>query len=640
MDEESSSAGKPADMKSFVRALLLASALTAVVPAVALAAPREVAPIMTTADSVDDQTYARPREARVTNVDLDLVADFDSQTMRGTAALDVLAAPGAREIVLDALDLTVTKVTDGKGKALPFTLGAKDGDKGAPLTVTLNGARRVVVTYSSSKGALALQWLPPELTAGKTRPFLYSQGQAILNRSWIPTQDSPGVRQTWTARIVVPEGMTAVMSGEKLTPNGEPAGEGKRAFRFRMSHPTAPYLIAIAVGDIAFKPLGARTGVYTEPAMMDRAAAELSDTEKMVEAAESLYGPYRWGRYDVLVLPPAFPYGGMENTTLTFLTPTFITGDKANVSLVAHELAHSWSGNLVTNATWKDIWLNEGFTSYVENRMMEAIYGRERAEIEADLSWDELNEAVKDAETPEAITLYGAGTGVEYIKGSAFLQTLEHAVGRERWDTYLRGYFDRFAFKPQTTAGFLADLREHLVKGDAALEARLQLDEWVYKPGIPSNAYHVAAPALLKVDAARDAFLAGGPASDLPGKTWTTQEWKRFLDGLPRKLTAGQMKALDDAFQLSASTNAYVRSAWLELVVANRYEPGLASLEQFLGGVGRGLFIRPLYVGLIKDRDWGLPKAKAYFAESRDTYHPSISAEFERRIKAAEEGSK
>ncbi len=621
-------------MSPMLRGLAAALTLCCCAPSAALATPA-VAPILTTADAVDGQTWAQPRIARVTHVDLDLVTDFDTKTVSGTAALDVRAAPGATEIVLDAWDLTIVSVTDADGGKLSWALGAADGDKGAPLTVQLNSARRIIVTYRSGAAA-ALQWLPPELTAGKAKPFLYSQGQATLNRSWIPTQDSPGIRQTWTARIVVPDDLTAVMSGEMLTPTGEAAGPGKRAFRFRMQHPTAPYLIALAVGDIAFRPLGERTGVYTEPSMMDRAAAELVDTGKMVEAAEALYGPYRWGRYDVLVLPPAFPYGGMENTNLTFLTPTFITGDRANVGLVAHELAHSWSGNLVTNATWNDIWLNEGFTSYVENRLMEALYGPERAEIEADLGWDQLQRAIASAEDPSVITLHGAGTGVEYIKGEAFLRTLEHAFGRARWDSYLRGYFDRFAFQPQTTAGFLADLRAQLVKGDADLEAKLQLDAWVYQPGIPSGAYHKPSPALLKVDEARAAFLAGGPASAVPGKAWTTQQWKRFLDGLPRKLTAAQLNDLDGAFALSASTNAYIRSAWLELVVANRYAPGLASLERFLGSVGRGLFIRPLYIGLLKDKDWGVPLARTYFDQSKTTYHPSIAAEFERRLKAAE----
>jgi hypothetical protein len=266
---------------------------------------------------------------------------------------------------------------------------------------------------------------------------------------------------------------------------------------------------------------------------------------------------------------------------------------------------------------------------------MEALYGPERAGIEADLSWDELQRAVASRPAAE-VTLFGSGTGVEYIKGEAFLRTLEHAFGRDRWDAYLRGYFDRFAFRPQTTAGFLADLREHLVKGDAALEATLQLDEWVFKPGIPSGAWHEASPALLTVDAARTAFLAGGPAAAIPGKGWTTQEWKRFLDGLPRQLTPAQLAALDGAFGLSDSSNAYLRSAWLELVVANRYAPALPSLETFLASNGRGLFLNPLYNGLIKDKAWGLPLARRYFDEAKGGYHPALAASIARRIAAAE----
>ncbi|HVI31812.1 M1 family metallopeptidase [Phenylobacterium sp.] len=616
------------------RVLLLAAALS-LGAAPALAKVRPVAPILTTPDAVDTQSYAEPRKARVTHVDLDLAVDFAGRTLSGTAALDVLAQPGVDEVVLDALDLRIEKVTTPAGKPLAWRLGAKDGDKGAPLTVQLGGAKRIVVTYAAAPEASALQWLPPELTAGKARPFLYSQGQPTLNRSWFPTQDSPGVRQTWTARLVVPEDLMAVMSGERLTPNGEPAGAGKRAYRFRMVHPVPTYLVALAVGDLAFRDLGRRTGVYAEPAMLDRAAFELADTEKMVEAAEALYGPYRWGRYDVLVLPPAFPYGGMENTTLTFLTPTFITGDRANVGLVAHELAHSWSGNLVTNATWPDVWLNEGFTSYVENRIMEAIYGRERAVIEADLAWDGLQADIAElgGPTDPRTRLYGEPGGqIDYFKGETFLRTLETLVGRARWDAYLRGYFDRHAFQPQTTAGFLADLRKHLVKGDAALEAKLQLDAWAYGPGLPDNAVHLSSPKLAEVDRSVKAFAEGAPAASLPATAWTTQEWQRFLNNLPRKLTAAQLADLDRAFSLSASTNGYVRSAWLELVIANRYEPGLPSLRAFLASVGRGLFVNPLYTGLMRQGDWGQALARQYFAEAKATYHPSLAARIARTV--------
>lgn len=602
------------------------------------AAPAAVAPILTTPDAVDSETYARPQVARVTHVALDLVADFERKEMRGTATLDILAMRNAREIILDDKGLVIDSITDERGRPLRWTVGASDENKGAPLTVQIGTARRIVVTYKSQPDAGALGWLAPELTAGKAKPFLYSQGQAIENRSWIPTQDSPGIRQTWEASITVPADLVAVMSAERLTPEGEPAGEGMKRYRFRMDHPVPPYLIALAIGDLAFQPLGPRTGVYAEPATLARVAAELDDTERMVDAAESLYGPYRWGRYDMLVLPPSFPYGGMENPTLTFLTPTIFTGDKANVDVVAHELAHSWSGNLVTNATWPDGWLNEGFTTYFENRIDERVYGPERAAVLADLSWDDLQRDLAKAR-PAATKLRGdpgdeAGE-LAYNKGSTFLRTIEHAVGRERWDAYLTSYFDRHAFQPQTTAGFLADLRANLIKGDAALEAQLQLDQWAYGVGLPDNAVHVRSATLEQVDQSIAQVKAGAPVAGLPYANWGTQEWLRFLNGLPREMPQARLAELDGAMGLSASPNAYVRSAWLALALGNRYEPAVASAEEFLPRIGRMLLIRPVYQALVGQGDWGRPIAQRIFEGARAGYHPITAGAVERILSPA-----
>ncbi len=624
-------------MRVAVRGFLMACAVSAFAPQVVLAAERVVAPILTTADARDAKSYAQPLVARVSHVDLDLTVDFASRTISGVARLDIEAKPGASAVVLDDLGLDIVSVKDGNGRDLVWSVGESDPELGAPLTIQLSGARSIVISYASRPEARALQWLEPSLTAGKRRPYLFSQGQDINNRSWIPTQDSPGIRQTWSARIVVPEGMTAVMSGERLTPEGEPAGEGRRAFRFKMDHSIPPYLIAIAVGDLAYRELGPRTGVYTEPEMLDRAAYELADTEKMITTAEKLYGPYRWGRYDVLVLPPSFPFGGMENPTLTFLTPTFITGDRANVGLVAHELAHSWSGNLVTNATWPDTWLNEGFTTYFENRIMEALYGAPRAQMEADLDWGEMQADILEAGGPTAdgTKLYGeTGGQLAYFKGAVFLRTIEAIVGRARWDAYLRSYFDRHAFQPQTTAGFLKDLRANLITGDAALEAKLDLDRWAYEGGLPSNAVHVKSEALARVDAQIAMFEAGAPASRLSAGAWTTQEWQRFLNNLPRKLSKAQLDDLDTTLKLSDSSNAYIRSAWLELAIANRYEPALPSLEAFLTSIGRGLLIRPLYAGLMKQGDWGRPIARSVFEKARPTYHPTVAESIEKMLSA------
>jgi leukotriene-A4 hydrolase len=612
-------------------AFLLVSCQTETAPPPAEQAA-EIAPILDTPDAVDAHSYAKPLEARVANVDLDLALDFETRRVGGTAALDVIARPGVRELILDSKGLEIAGVTDADGKPLQWKLGASDPDKGAPLTVALpgDGKQRIVVKYSARPDAAALQWLTPEQTAGKKHPYLLSQGQPTLNRTWIPTQDSPGIRQTWSARVTAPEPLKVVMSGERLTPDGEPDGEGRRAYRFRMDKPVAPYLIAIAAGDLAFRELGPRTGVWTEPAMLDRAAAELADTEKMVEAAEKLYGPYRWGRYDVIVLPPSFPYGGMENPTLTFLTPTFIAGDKSLVGLVAHELAHSWSGNLVTNATWADSWLNEGFTSYFENRIMEAIYGAKRAAQEAALSFDDMAEAfAEEGMTGPKTPLHlapaeanpdGGASGIIYDKGAIFLRTMEKLLGRERFDAWLRSYFDRYAFQPMTSAKFLADFRQNLVQGDQALEGKLLLDQWVYEPGLPANVARPSPAAFATVDKAVAAFASGGPAPAEFGG-WTTAEQIRFINSLPRQLPAARLDDLNARLGLNEAGNNEVLFAWLDLAVANRYQPAVPALETFLTVQGRRKFVRPLIEALAKDETWGRPIAVRVYAKARPSYH-------------------
>ncbi len=601
----------------------------------------EVAPILDTPEARDSQSYARPLEARVTHVALDLKADFAAKRIAGTATLDVQAKPDSKAIVLDSKGLEVKSVTDGDGKPLRYALGKADPELGAPLTVELGGAKQIRIAYVSAPDAEALQWLTPEQTAGKKQPFLFSQGQAILNRSWIPTQDSPGIRQTWEARIVVPEPLRVVMSGERLTPEGEAAPGGGRAFRFRMDKPVAPYLIALAAGDIAFQSLGPRTGVYAEPATIRAAAAELVDTEKMVAAAERLYGPYRWGRYDMIVLPPAFPYGGMENPTLTFLTPTFLAGDRSLVGLVAHELAHSWSGNLVTNAVWPDSWLNEGFTSYFENRIMEALYGPGRAGQEAALSFADMESAFAELGTaapgtrlhnPDE-TVEGGSSGIVYDKGALFLRTMERIVGRERFDSWLRSYFDRHAFQPMTSARFLADLRANLVKGDKALEEKLKLDEWVYRPGLPANAARPDPKAFAPVDAALGGFKGGGPAPGALWARWTTAERLRFLNGLPRALPPQRLAELDRALGLTESGNAETLFAWLQLALANRYQPAVPAAERFLMSMGRRKFVAPLFETLAKQGEWGRPIATGIYARARPTYHSVTTGTVDKTLK-------
>jgi aminopeptidase N len=422
------------------------------------------------------------------------------------------------------------------------------------------------------------------------------------------------------------------MSAESLTPEGVISGDD-RTFEFRLTQAITPYLIALAVGDIHFQSLGSRSGVYTEPPVLKPAAFEFADLEQMVKTAESLLGPYRWGRYDLLVLPPSFPFGGMENPRLTFATPTVIAGDRSLVSLVAHELAHSWSGNLVTNATWSDFWLNEGVTTYVEGRIMEAMYGSARARILEALGWRELQDEIKRLGGPSSpdtvlhVDLKGrdpddGATQIPYEKGAALLRLIELTVGRPAFDTYLRSYVDRHAFQSMTTAAFLEDVRAHLVRGDSALEAKLQLDEWVYKPGLPANAVEPRSEALTRVQADAAAFAAGTPAASLKAKAgaWSTQEWQYFLGRLPDTLSPMQLADLDKTFALTRTGNSEILFAWLRIAIRHHYEPAMPALERFLTTQGRRKFLRPLYEDL-SAQPWGQPLAKRIYARARPMYH-------------------
>ena len=588
----------------------------------------------------DIHSYARPEIARVNHVSLDMTADFEARTLSGTALLEVTAEPGAAEIVLDVRDLDIHAVRSNAGP-LAYRLGEVDPILGQALTVTLPSIQpgqraAILIDYSTRPEAAALQWLTPAQTAGGRQPYLFSQGQAILTRTWVPTQDSPGIRQTWDARIAAPSDLKVVMSAEAVG-GGEPAGPGRTAWRFREPNPVPPYLIAIGVGDVAFRAIDERTGVWTEPSQLAAAHDEMIPTAAMVDAAERLYGPYRWGRYDLLILPPSFPFGGMENPRLTFATPTIIAGDRSLVSLVAHELAHSWSGNLVTNATWADFWLNEGFTVYFENRIMEAVEGRDRALMLQSLGWGDLQSTLAGlppADTRLKLDLAGRDpddgmTDVAYEKGAAFLHTIERIVGRDRFDAWLKGYFERNAFRPMTTERFLEDIRAHLVT-TPELERQLMMDAWIYQPGMPSNWQPPVSTAFVPVDAAARAFFADkGPASAIPWAGWSTQERQRFLAWRPDNLrdgadwlTEAQLADLEATLDLRDEGNAEVLFGWLQIAVQHRYQPAVPTLEKFLTTMGRRKFVLPLFQSLWAEGDWGRPIATRIYARARPGYHP------------------
>lgn len=584
----------------------------------------------------DIHSYADPETIKVTNVDLDWTVSFDKKTLQGSATLTVLPMIKGTKLplILDTRDLQIERAessTDGKKfTKADFKLGAADKILGAPLTVEVPSTVRFVrVFYSTSPNASGLQWLAPAQTAGKKQPFMFSQAQAIHARSFIPIQDSPQIRITYSARVRTPKNLLAVMSAEGNSQTSDRNGD----YKFKMTKPIPPYLIAIAVGDLQFQSLGKRTGVYTEPSMLAKSASELSDTEKMVEATEKLFGAYRWGRYDLLVLPPSFPFGGMENPMLTFATPTILAGDKSLVSLVAHELAHSWSGNLVTNATWRDFWLNEGFTTYLERRIIEAVYGAPRREMEAILGRRTLEEellAFEDADEILHIDLKGRDpddgmTQVPYEKGALFVRHLEETVGRANFDKFLRQYFDNHAFQSITTETFVAYLNKNLLAKNSKIAAA-DVNEWIYKSGLPSNAPQPKSDAFGKVETQVNAWLKNDiTASRIQSKDWTTQEWLHFLTKLPETIGADRLAELDKTFNLTNTGNSEIAFQWLLMSIKNKYTAADAKLEEFLTTIGRRKFVRPLYDELAKTPE-GKKRADQIYAKARSGYHPITQA--------------
>ncbi len=610
----------------------------------------------------DVHSYANPLAVRVRHVDLDWDVLFDQKILKGTTTLTVERTSQTDPLILDTRDLKIERVeTSSNGlqyAPATFDVGTSDKILGAPLTIPLPArATRVRIHYSTSPGASGLQWLAPAQTAGKKDPFMFTQSQAIHARSWIPLQDTPAVRVTYNARVRTPQNLLAVMSAEN---DARTPRDGD--YTFRMRQPIPSYLIALAVGDLRFRSLGARTGVYAEPQVIDGAARELSDTEKMVVATERLYGPYRWGRYDILVLPPSFPFGGMENPRLTFATPTILAGDKSLVALIAHELAHSWSGNLVTNATWRDFWLNEGFTVYLERRIQEAVYGRARARMEAALGLRDLQEEIATLEDRDEILhvdLKGRDpdegfTDVPYEKGALFLLHLEQTFGRTRFDSFLRGYFDKFAFQSITTEQFLAYLKQNLVDKYPTKTPPVPVDEWITKPGLPASAPKPTSPAFARVEEEAKRWLRGEiKATQIPAARWTTHETLHFLkfvqsalepppsSGGPAGASGTQlsqtertrlMGEVDRAFNLTRSGNSEIAFQWLMMSIQNKYEPGYPRLEEFLLSVGRRKFIRPLYQELAKTPE-GRERALAIYRRARATYHPIAVTSIDQDLK-------
>jgi leukotriene-A4 hydrolase len=570
----------------------------------------------------DPHSYADLGQGKIAHVDLRIKVDFDAHLLKIEADYQ-LAEPLSGSFFLDTAGIDLQKAIAGD-RVLEWEFDEQDKLLGERLHLKgLDSVSSFTLTFNTSNQARALQWLPGAQTAGRKHPFLYSQCQAIHARSVFPCQDTPSVRFTYSAEVEVPRALTAVMAAEQV--QDRESGES-RIFQFRMPQPIPSYLFAIGAGHLVFRGLGPRTGIYAEPQLIEAAAWEFADNEAKIEEAEKLLGPYLWGRYDLLILPPSFPYGGMENPRLTFLTPTAILGTRGQTFLITHELAHAWTGNLVTNATWEDFWLNEGWTTYAETRITEVLEGKEIADLMAVYDEQRLFEVMERVGWDSDLTrLKLPSTGIDpdaattiipYYKGSFFLKECEYVVGRERFDAFIQKYMATFQFQSLTTEAFLEFLKQELPE----VFDKVNVQQWIYEPGLTENRRRPGSPLYDQVKHVLEAYRQGLRPTREQAAGWNRYQVLSFLQALPKQIPVEDCAYLEEILELENKNDAANYSYFYATCIHSGYQDILPRVEEFIGRIGRMLYLLPIFRAMIAS-EWARPHARHILEAVRERHH-------------------
>mmetsp|Transcript_1513 Transcript_1513/g.2166 ORF Transcript_1513/g.2166 Transcript_1513/m.2166 type:complete len:641 (-) Transcript_1513:278-2200(-) len=621
---------------------------------------------MTTAIGTDPSSFANLHEVRVKHINMDLDVRFDTKTIDGFVQLDAtIEETGACQLCLDTRDLTLHQVVlmegENVGGALEYKVAEETKALGSKLTVKLPSSLskgdsvRVGIKYSTSPTCTAVQFLDPKQTAEGTHPYLFSQCQAIHARSLLPCQDTPGAKMSYSATVWVPEELTALMSAIPVDiPQSETTAKGhrngsvaKKAFSFEQKVPIPSYLLALAAGKLESREIGPRSRVWSEASMVAAGEYEFADTEKYLVAAESIAGDYVWGRYDILLLPPSFPYGGMENPCLTFVTPTLLAGDRSQANVIAHEIAHSWCGNLVTNRTWEHFWMNEGFTVFLERKILGRMFGEPMLQFHALSGLTDLGNEIKSfGEDPKGYTQLipnlsdggdpdDAFSTVPYEKGFNFLYYLQTTVGGgKNFEPFFQKFIQNHAYGTVDTDTFKADFLKHF--SDVKAVENIDWKEWLYGKGMPpvenqfDQALALQAKALSEKWHFGDVLGIGSGSFEEQStedmKEWPGEQVVAFLESLHslrsmKPLHSSTAATLDSLYKLSSSKNSEILFAWFKIAIHAEYTPALPALTAFLTKQGRMKYVRPLYRALFASK-MGKQIALDTFKTHCEEYHP------------------
>jgi leukotriene-A4 hydrolase len=583
----------------------------------------------------DPTSYADLTQGKIHHIDFHIGVDFIYRSLYVEATYQMQESIHG-SLYLDSFQIDL-KDAHTNGRELEWEFDKHDPALGERLH--LKGFDRessFTLLFGTSPEARALQWMNASQTEGGKHPFLFSQCQKSNARSIFPCQDTPSVRFTYSAEVEVPKELTAVMAAEQAR-----GPEGTGMYIFDMPQPVPSYLFAIAVAHLEFRELGPRTGIYAEPEVIDAAAWEFAETEQTMIEAEKLLGPYLWGRYDLLILPPSFPFGGMENPRLTFLTPTAIIGTRGQASLVTHELAHAWTGNLVTNATWQDFWLNEGWTTYAEMRITEILEGKEVTDLNAVYEEKQTFETMHHVGMDSPFTCLKLPrdvgdtdmftAGLSYTKGCFFLKECEYAVGRERFDAFIQTYMKSFPFQSLTTEQFLDFLNAELPD----VFEKVDVQAWIYKPGMPDTWHKPQSHLYDEVEGALRDLKQGKLPTQEQVKNWHRYQILLFLQGLPKTLPVEQCKQLEQILELEKRNDGHFYSYFYAVCISSGNQEIMPRLENFVERIGRMLYVLPVIRAML-EIDWTRERVRPLLERLRGKHHPVTVAAIERLLKQAE----
>ncbi len=585
----------------------------------------------------DPTTYTDLAQGQIKHIDFHMGVNFSTRTLEIEANYQ-MEEPVQGSLYLDSFKINL-KEARAKDRPLEWEFDTRDDVLGERLHLKgLESVSTFTLAFQTSTEARALQWLTASQTAGGNYPFLFSQCQAIHARSVFPCQDTPSVRFTYSADVEVPQGLVAAMAAEQAGVRRE---SGRTIFSFEMPQPIPSYLFALAVGNLTFRKLGLRTGIYAEPEIIEAAAWEFAENEIKLNEAEKLLGPYLWGRYDVLVLPPSFPYGGMENPRLTFLTPTAILGTRGHTSLITHELAHAWTGNLITNATWQDFWLNEGWTTYAETRITEVLEGKEVTDLHEvydekrlfailehlgrDSSYTCLKLPANEKDADQFTTI------IPYYKGCFFLEECEYAVGRERFDAFIQKYMARFQFQSLTTEAFLDFLKAELPE----VFEKVNVHQWIYEPGLPEERHKPQSRLYDEVKRVLDDYQQGIKPTREQVQNWHRYQILSFLQALPRKIPVEDCQYFEDILDLEKRNDVALFHHFYVIAIASGYQAILPHIERFMEKIGRMLYVLPV-VRAMSEADWSRGYIRPLFERVRDRHHQITVHSIEAILKKAD----